>query len=335
MLNDRRIAALILAVAASQFVPGTRAAAALELGLPADCTLGEDCFVQQFPDMDPGPGATDPFCGTATYDRHSGTDLRVLSMKDVARGVGVLAMADGEVLRLRDGEPDKLALTIEERKAVESQECGNGVIIRHGEDLVSQYCHLKQGSVSVKAGETVRRGQRIGAIGASGLAQFPHVHVTIRKGGLPVDPSTGRAVGGGCKPSAPGEKALFSEETLKRLGRGETELLSFGLSGSTVGHSALALSGPPPQADTSSTAIVGWAWMQNLRQGDRISVEVSAPDGTRLASGTTEPMDRPKASFSSFAGKRARPLLGTYSVTVKLLRDGHEILAKIGSFEVK
>ena len=225
MLNDRRIAALILAVAASQFVPGTRAAAALELGLPADCTLGEAVSFSSSPTSIQGPGPRN-LCGTATYDRHSGTDLRVLSMKDVARGVGVLAMADGEVLRLRDGEPDKLALTIEERKAVESQECGNGVIIRHGEDLVSQYCHLKQGSVSVKAGETVRRGQRIGAIGASGLAQFPHVHVTIRKGGLPVEPSTGRAVGGGCKPSAPGEKALFSEETLKRLGRGETELLS-------------------------------------------------------------------------------------------------------------
>ena len=334
-MKDRCFAALVLlAVAASHCVSGLGAAVALELDLPVDCTLGEDCFVQQFPDMDPGPNATDPFCGTATYDRHSGTDLRVLSMKDVARGVAVLAMADGEVLRVRDGEPDKLALTSDERKAVESQECGNGVIVRHVEDVVSQYCHLKQGSVSVKAGETVRRGQQIGAIGASGLAQFPHVHVTVRRRGLPIDPSSGTAVGGSCKRFS-SEKALFSEDALKRLGQGEAELLSFGLSGGTVAHTALALSGPPTQANTSSPAIVGWAWVQNLKKGDRISVEVSAPDGNRLASGLTEPMDRPKASYSSFAGKRAQPLPGTYSVTVKLLRNGRAIFDKAGTFEVK
>jgi hypothetical protein len=39
------------------------AACALELGLPAQCIMGKDCFVQQYPDMDAGPGASDPFCG--------------------------------------------------------------------------------------------------------------------------------------------------------------------------------------------------------------------------------------------------------------------------------
>ena len=82
--------------------------AALELGLPAQCSLGEDCFIQQYPDMDAGADAVDPFCGNATYDGHSGTDLRVLSMQDVTRGVPVAAMADGTVLRVRDGEPDRL-----------------------------------------------------------------------------------------------------------------------------------------------------------------------------------------------------------------------------------
>ena len=72
---------------------------ALELGLPPQCTLGKDCFVQQYADMDAGPGVTDPFCGPDTYDGHDGTDLRVLSMADVARGVAVVAVADGTVLR--------------------------------------------------------------------------------------------------------------------------------------------------------------------------------------------------------------------------------------------
>src|SRR5690348_1407100 len=74
----------------------------IELGLPAACTLGKDCFVQQFADDDTRPGeAADPFCGSATYDGHDGTDLRVLSLADVARGVAVVAVTDGKVLRGR------------------------------------------------------------------------------------------------------------------------------------------------------------------------------------------------------------------------------------------
>src|SRR5690606_27061924 len=127
--NGRRVvtvfalAAIPLAISVS--------ALALDFGLPAACRLGEDCFVQQYPDMDPGSGAVDPFCGSATYDGHDGTDLRILSMKDVARGIQVLAMADGRVLRSRDGEPDRLVLTAEDRKVVSSKECGNGLVIQH------------------------------------------------------------------------------------------------------------------------------------------------------------------------------------------------------------
>ena len=178
--------------------------------MPADCALGRDCFVQQFPDMDPGPDAVDPFCGSATYDGHDGTDLRILSLADVARGVPVIAMADGKVLRLRDGEPDRLVLNDDDRKAVASKECGNGLVIDHGDGLEVQYCHLKQGSISVSAGAIVKRGDHVGEIGASGLAQFPHVHVTVRKNGRKIDPSTGNAIGAGCKPDPTSAGALFA-----------------------------------------------------------------------------------------------------------------------------
>src|SRR5690606_24393904 len=98
------------ALAAAVLLPVLAAPApAIEFGLPAACSLGEDCFVQQFPDMDAGPAATDPFCGAATYDGHDGLDLRVPTMPDIERGVPVVAMADGIVLRLRDGVADRLA----------------------------------------------------------------------------------------------------------------------------------------------------------------------------------------------------------------------------------
>ena len=102
-------------------------ASALELRLPADCTLGEDCFIQQLPDMKAGDGAQDPYCGIATYEGHDGVDLRVLSMNDVMRGVPVVAVADGEVLRGRDGVEDRLVRTEAVRAEVANRECGNGV----------------------------------------------------------------------------------------------------------------------------------------------------------------------------------------------------------------
>ena len=65
------------------------------LSLPLKCSLGKDCFIQQYTDIDPGPEARDYRCGSATYDGHKGTDFRVLSLEAAARGVPVLASAPG------------------------------------------------------------------------------------------------------------------------------------------------------------------------------------------------------------------------------------------------
>lgn len=56
---------------------------------------------------------------------------------------------------------------------------GNYVVIDHGNGEYSQIGHLKQGSVTVKAGDHVRQGQVIGAAGASGTSLFPHVHYQL------------------------------------------------------------------------------------------------------------------------------------------------------------
>ena len=317
----------------SSLLAGTLQSAAIELGLPAACKLGLDCFVQQFPDMDAGPDAVDPFCGIAAYDGHDGTDLRIRSLADMNRGVAVIAMADGKVLRLRDGEPDHLVLTEDDRKAVGSKECGNGVVIDHGDGIEVQYCHLKQGSISVKSGVLVHKGDRIGEIGASGLAQFPHVHVTVRKDGKPVDPATGQAVGAGCKPAAPAAAPLFSAADLQAVGQGETQILAIGLTDAPVDHAALTVSGPPPAATATSSALVGWAWMMNLRKGDRILVQLADPSGAVLATQTTDPMDRSKASFSVYAGKRGTPSSGPYALTVALIRDQIHVVVRTESYQ--
>ena len=330
-----RVAATQLILVMASLFSGALHAAAAELGLPADCALGRDCFVQQFPDMDPGPEAVDPFCGIATYDGHDGTDLRILSMADVERGVPVIAMADGKVLRLRDGEPDRLVLNDDDRKAVASKECGNGLVIDHGDGLQVQYCHLKQGSISVSAGAIVKRGDHVGEIGASGLAQFPHVHVTVRKNGQKIDPSTGNAIGAGCKPD------LTSRGNTFRPGRPAapwTRRHADPRSGSGGRGDRLSQSrrvGSPRPGTGNSPALVGWVWLMNLRKDDRIALTVTAPSGDVLSSQTTDPMDRPKASYSAFTGKRGTPSPGTYVLTVTLIRDGKEALTRTEQYLVQ
>ena len=309
---------------------GVCTAHAIELGLPADCQPGVDCFFQQYPDMLAGEGARDPFCRHATYEDHNGTDLRLRSMSDMERGVSVLAAAGGTVLRVRDGVPDRLVDGQEERAAVAGRECGNGVVIGHGDGYQTQYCHLRRSSVTVRPGQTVRRGDKIGEIGASGFAQFPHVHLAVRKEGETVDPSTGRFLSQGCAPERDEFAPLFAADIALLASRGGTDLLGFGLAGEPVVHAELTISGPPDTAAREDDMTVAWAWFINLEAGDRIRLELVGPDGNTIASHVSDPFDRSKASYSAFVGKRGAPEPGAHRVSVALIRDNAPLIERSG-----
>lgn len=84
---------------------------------------------------------------------------------------------------------------------------GNYVIIDHGNGYFTCYGHMQYNSITVKVGDKVNKGQKIGVMGTTGYSTGNHLHFEIRQGdswqsGTPIDPSTFfnddcTAVGGG------------------------------------------------------------------------------------------------------------------------------------------
>lgn len=89
-------------------------------------------------------------------------------------GRPILAPADGRVVWARDG-----ARELPPFKESKRHEAGNFVIIRHTADELTEFRHLKRGSVTVREGDEVRAGQIIGRCGNSGNAFTPHLHFAL------------------------------------------------------------------------------------------------------------------------------------------------------------
>lgn len=64
---------------------------------------------------------------------------------------------------------------------------GNLVLIKHADGYVTAYANNSE--LTVKRGDTVRRGQIVAKAGQSGNVGSPQLHFEIRKGSTPVDPS--------------------------------------------------------------------------------------------------------------------------------------------------
>lgn len=306
-------------------------AAPLDLALPVDCKIGVECFLQQMPDMDLSKNIVDPKCGSASYDGHKGTDIRLLSMADIKRNVSVLAAASGLVKGVRDGEKDRLVFSAADRSSVKNKACGNGVVIDHGDGIETQYCHMKMGSISVKKGQRVTAGDRLGAIGASGLVQFPHLHISLRQNGETLDPFTGRALGESCNDDVSG--SWWQDKSFTDL-TGDGEILKTGLAGNPVNYDDLVIIGGPPIASVSDSAIVGWVWFINLKKDDRIYMKLTGPNGLSVEN-ITEPLDRNKASWLSFTGKKRKPEKGDYAFEVRILRNQSTLKTHNSNFTVK
>ena len=99
----------------------------------------------------------------------------------ICYGQPVFAVADGTIAgtidRYQDQTPGKPAG--EERVTYPG---GNSVVINIGNGNYAFYAHLKPGSVLVKPGDTVKRGQKLAEVGNTGNTTGPHLHMHILTG---------------------------------------------------------------------------------------------------------------------------------------------------------
>ncbi|MFC6639196.1 peptidoglycan DD-metalloendopeptidase family protein [Sulfitobacter sp. JBTF-M27] len=308
-MSLRAFAALILSSASSVLAED------LLLSFPVDCTLGQDCYIQQYMDRDPGDGYSDYQCRGLSYDGHKGTDFALPTRADMQAGVDVFAAAPGRVRGFRDGMPDT-GWTRETVAEVEGRECGNGVVLFHPGGWETQYCHLMQGSITVRNGQEVKAGDVLGQIGQSGRAEFPHLHLSVRKDGIPVDPFD---PDGTLACDSPGDSTLWADTPPYQPGG----LVDVGLTDIIPEYADVkaGIAG----ADTlpaTAPALVVYGFSFGTQKDDVMRLSLTGPEGEVISRDTK--LERNHAQAFRAVGKRLRGRAtwpeGTYAGTATLIR---------------
>lgn len=93
----------------------------------------------------------------------------------LAWGMPVFAPADGRVVRVVNHQEDNPVGEVDV-----ASNWGNLVILWHWGDVYSAVCHLQKGSVAIREGEVVARGQLLGRVGSSGRSPVPHLHFQVQ-----------------------------------------------------------------------------------------------------------------------------------------------------------
>lgn len=152
---------------------------------------------------------------------------RLLNRSHFAYGADVLAVADGTVTAAVTGVPDNTPDALPVPPLFGDALAGNYVIIMFGPQRYAVYAHLRPGSITVKEGQRVSRGQVIARVGNSGFSSKPHLHFHVSDADGPLA----------------GEGLPYVFERFDHLGRLETDEQTIDHSQRGTREHELALSG--------------------------------------------------------------------------------------------
>lgn len=103
-------------------------------------------------------------------------------------GSGIYAVADGTIVSTLDAleanVPGILPASVPElaAKLTVDNVDGNHIIMDLGSGVYAMYAHLIQGSLMVKPGDQVKKGQQIARLGNTGNSNAPHLHFQLMSG---------------------------------------------------------------------------------------------------------------------------------------------------------
>ena len=104
-----------------------------------------------------------------------------------AYGQDVLAVADATVAALKDGIPENIPGPQSRAVPITIDTIGgNHVVLDLGGGRYAFYGHMQPGSLRVKVGDRVTRGQVIGLVGNTGNSTEPHLHFHVADGVSPL-----------------------------------------------------------------------------------------------------------------------------------------------------
>lgn len=314
---------LLTILSLSVFCNSSAAQDAALFGSPINCSIGKDCWVLNYADRTPDADkqAVDNACLSRSYDGHKGTDFAIADEAAMKKGVDVLAARDGKVTRVRNTEDDRFPTSEQLLKTkADKKECGNAVLIEHGNGWQSLYCHLKKNSVRVKIGDMVKTGDKIAMVGLSGYTQFPHVHFGVIQDGKVIDPFSGTDIATECTQP---QNSLWAPET--NIKYEEVVFLNAGfdtkppsLEQLDRGHTKL------DKVSTKSTpALIFHTVIGGAREGDEIHLVIRTPDNSIFAERSIK-QDKNRARQMVFVGRKTDQVFlkeGNYKGIVTIKRE--------------
>jgi len=96
-------------------------------------------------------------------------------------GQKAIAVADAKVVSVLDGLPERVPNALPPDTTMQNV-TGNHVILDLGRGYYAFYAHLQPGSLKVRVGDRVKRGQVLALVGNSGNTTAPHLHFHVSDG---------------------------------------------------------------------------------------------------------------------------------------------------------
>ena len=80
--------------------------------------------------------------------------------------------------------------------------------------------------------------------------------------------------------------------------------------------------------------MVAWLWAINVEAGHRFRIKLVGPDETVLVDHTTNALEKRKANYLAYVGKKSAIRSGRYQIYVEILNLDKSIQSKSGLYTV-